>query len=185
MIKINHLLLTLPLLFATSNISAEMYKWVDKEGNISYSDIPPFKGAQELEAPPLNSIPTPVLNKNKPQTDAVQEEEKAEKPTQYSYLKITSPEHDATIRNNQGTFSISFTNKPALDVKQGHYFSVSMDGKTVQNKLQSASAHFSNIDRGSHKIGVKIHDKQGKVLRKSKGITIHLHRFSASRKQVR
>ena len=163
---------------------AEMYKWVDKDGNISYADQPPFKGAQKLDAPDLTTVAAPeVPEKTAASTDT--EESKRKKTTSYTYLKIISPEHDATIRNNEGNFSISMTIKPALDTKHGHYFSVLMDGKTVQDKIYVSSASLTNIDRGTHNISVAVKNENGKILRKSKGITVHLHRQSALRKQPR
>ncbi|RDH82811.1 MAG: hypothetical protein DIZ80_11090 [endosymbiont of Galathealinum brachiosum] len=180
------ILLITPVLltFNTSNTLAEMYKWVDQEGNISYSDQPPFKGAETLDTPALTTMPstsTPENNSTAPQV----EDDAKEEVTKYSYLKITSPENDGTIRNNEGNFSISITVKPPLNTSQGHYFSVSMDGNTVHNKLTTSSTSMKNIDRGTHKLSVSVKNKKGKTLRKSKVTTIHLHRQSAIRKQPR
>jgi len=175
--------LVLFLTFTTSAV-AEMYKWVDKDGNISYADQPPFKGAEKLDAPDLTTVAAPeVPEKKATQTETA--ESKRKKSTSYTYLKITNPEHDATIRNNEGNFSISMTIKPALDTKHGHYFSVLMDGKTVQDKVYVSSASLTGIDRGTHKISVAVKNENGKILRKSKSITVHLHRQSALRKQPR
>ena len=157
-----------------------MYKWVDQEGNISYSDQPPFKGAETLEAPALTTTPTIPVTENK---SATASKETKEEVTKYSYLKITSPENQGTIRNNEGNFTISITVKPPLNVKQGHYFSVSLDGSMIHDKLTSSSASMSNIDRGTHKLSVTIKNKSGKILRKSKITTIHLHRQIAIKKQ--
>ena len=168
----------------TTSAFAEMYKWVDKDGNISYADQPPFKGAQKLDAPDLTTVAAPEVP-DKASDSANAKEPNKKKSTSYTYLKITNPEHDATIRNNEGNFSISMTIKPALDTKNGHYFSVLMDGKTVQDKIYVTSASLSNIDRGTHKISVAVKNENGTVLRRSKSINVHLHRQSALRKQPR
>jgi len=170
------------LLLNSSAVFSEMYKWVDQEGNISYSDTPPYKGAESLDAPAITTMPATAVAKKKPAKANQPEEEKT---TKYSYLRITSPENDATIQNNEGNFSISITVKPSLDTKNGHYFSLSMDGKVVQDKLSGNSANMSNIDRGSHKISVSIKDKNGKTLRKSKAVTVHLHRRSILNRPAR
>jgi len=172
------------ILFNTTATHAEMYKWVDKDGNISYSDQPPFKGAEKLDAPALTSVPATDIPEKKPEPIPESEEDK-NKTTKYTYLRITSPEHDATIRDNDGNFSISFSIQPSLNTKQGHYFSVHMDGKTMQDKLSSLSADMTNIDRGSHSLSVTVKDKNGKTIRKSKPITVHVHRQSILKKQPR
>jgi len=169
----------------TSPAVAEMYKWVDKDGNISYSDQPPFKGAQKLDAPAISTVPAADVPDKPTAPSAEADKSKDNKTTSYTYLKITAPVDDATIRNNEGNFSVSITIKPALDTKHGHYFSVLMDGKTVQDKLYVSSASLNNIDRGTHKISVAVKNDKGKVLRKSKSITVHLHRQSAIKKQPR
>ncbi|VAW60224.1 hypothetical protein MNBD_GAMMA08-1321 [hydrothermal vent metagenome] len=164
----------LSLLVISFSTFAGMYKWVDEDGNISYSDQPPFKGAEKLDAPALTSVP-PTKAPKKAQQSAQKIDKNV---TKYTYLKITSPESEATIRDNGGNFSLSFAVKPKLNTKQGHYFTLNMDGKMVQDKFISTSASLNNIDRGTHKISVAVNDKSGKVLRKSKPITVYLHRQS-------
>jgi len=183
--NINKIIITLLLCSGfTASAFAEMYKWVDKDGNISYADQPPFKGAQQLDAPDLTTVAAPDVPE-KTAASADKKESNKKKSTSYTYLKITNPENDATIRNNEGNFSISITIKPALDTKHGHYFSVLLDGKTVQDKIYVTSASLTNIDRGTHNISVAVKDKKGKTIRKSKNVTVHLHRQSALRKQPR
>lgn len=184
----NIIKLTLTLLLCsifTSSAVAEMYKWVDQDGNISYSDQPPFKGAQKLDAPALTTVPPANVPEKKPEPSAADNKAKDKKTPSYTYLKITAPEDDATIRNNEGNFSLSITIKPALNTKLGHYLSVLMDGKTVQDKIYVNSASLNNIDRGTHRISVAVKNDKGKILHKSKGITVHLHRQSVIRKQPR
>ncbi|HED34757.1 MAG TPA: DUF4124 domain-containing protein [Gammaproteobacteria bacterium] len=175
------LLLTLILVSTCTTAFAEMYKWIDEDGNISYSDQPPYKGAETLDAPQISTTPAVKV----PPKAATREEEEAEKnETKYSYFKITSPENDATIRDNNGNFSISMNSKPALDTAAGHYISILIDGKAVK-KQSSTTASFSNIDRGTHKISAQIKNKNNKVVRSAATITLHLHRQVAVRKQAR
>jgi len=158
-----------------------MYKWVDKEGNISYSDQPPYKGAEQLDTPALSTMPaTAAAKKSAPAAD-----EEAEEQTSYTDLKITSPQDDMTVRNNSGNFSIAISIKPALNTSQKHYLSLSMDGKVIKDKLSSTSVSLTNIDRGTHKLSVSVKNKEGKSLRKSKSITVHMHRQIVARKQAR
>jgi len=180
------LALYLCVVFSSSTVFAQMYtqmyKWVDKDGNISYSDQPPHKGAAQLDAPALTTMqPTPPKKSKAP--DASDKEDEA--PTVYSYLKITSPQDDMTIRDNSGNFSISIGIKPALNTDQGHSLSLSLDGKVIKSKLTSTSISLTNIDRGTHKFSVSIKDKAGKTLHKSKSTTIHMYRQIVKQKQAK
>ena len=165
------LILTLLLPFSAHS---QMYKWVDEDGNVSYSDQPPFKGANTLAPPDLNTTPKVDIPKEKPKSilDSKPNE------TSYSFFKITAPENDATIRSNAGNFSASLGLKPALNTSQGHYISVFLDNKLVQDKLTSQSISFSNIDRGTHQIKAEIRNRAGKTISNSNTITVHMHRKS-------
>ncbi len=166
-----------------TTVFAEMYKWIDEDGNISYSDQPPYKGAQTLTPPTISTTPA-VKTPPKTASQKEKENEENKNATKYSYFKITSPENDATIRDNNGNFSISMNSKPALDTAAGHYISILIDGKAVK-KQSSTSASFSNIDRGTHKISAQIKNRNNTVVRSANTITIHLHRQVVPRKQAR
>jgi uncharacterized protein DUF4124 len=162
------------MIFTSTSVMAQMYKWVDAEGNISYSDQPPYKGAEKLDVPELTTIAPTRIPEKKETPDKDKEEEEAVK--SYSFLKITSPENNATILDDAGTLSIGIAIKPALSSTDGHYLSVSLDGKIVQDKLAGTTASLTNIDRGTHNISVSVKNKAGKVMRQSKPITVHLRR---------
>jgi len=183
--KLKLFTLLLFMLLNSTATQAEMYKWVDQDGNISYSDHPPYKGAKKLEAPALSSVPATDIPEKKPETVAETNGEDEKKITKYAYLRITSPENDATIRDNNGNFSISISIKPSLNTKAGDYFSVLMDGKVMHDKLSSTSVSMTNIDRGSHTVSVTVNSKDGKPIRKSSPVTVHVHRQSILRKQPR
>jgi len=161
-------------LILSTSVHGEMYKWVDEDGNTNYSDVQPFKNADTHVSPEINT--TPAVKAPKPQ--AAEEDPVSTQQTVYQFFKIASPEHNATIRDNQGNFSIGLEIQPALNTRQGHYISVLLDNKVIHNKLTSLSAQFSNIDRGTHQISASIKNKRGKTLLSTDSISIHLHRKS-------
>lgn len=173
MIKIKHLLVFFILILTSTATFAELYKWVDKEGNISYSDQPPVKGAKQFDAPKLSSVPATKIPQKKPEIFS-----KEAPSTRYTSLAIISPKNDATIRNNEGKVSISFKATPPLNTEQGHYFTLMLDDKIKKKNFSGGSTSLSYIDRGSHTIGLIIKDKNNKTLYKSKTITFHLFRNS-------
>jgi len=162
----------------SSSAFAEMYKWLDENGNINYSDVKPHQGVKPLEAPALTSIPPTKVPKKKPKNAQKSPFDANSKPTKYTSLKISSPANEATIRDNNGNIKVSIAITPALNVKQGHYLKVSIDGVMLPKKLSTSSVNFKDIDRGTHVIRALVKNKKGKVLRKSKAVTVYLHRFS-------
>jgi hypothetical protein len=45
-----HLFTAVAIMLATATVAAQVYKWVDKDGNVQYSDAPPPPGATKVEA---------------------------------------------------------------------------------------------------------------------------------------
>jgi len=152
--------------------AAEMYKWVDEKGNITYSDTPPEEDAEALEPPMLNAMPS-VKSSPRP---APQDKEETEEQTRYSSLQIIEPTQDATLRSNSGNISITLNLTPALNIKQGHYLSIMLNGNIVSDKLVSPTTSLSNIDRGTHILSASVKNRKGKALITSGPVTVHLHR---------
>lgn len=168
LLLLGSLLLTGPL------AQAEMYKWVDEEGNVSYSDQPQHKDARKLDSLGDNTIPaTRVPPKAQPALPAPDEPE-----TRYSSLQITSPEDDQAIRSNPGNITVSLTIEPALNVAQGHSISLLLDHQLVSENITTDQAMLQNIDRGTHQLSAVIKNQQGRTLKQSNSITFHLHRHS-------
>lgn len=77
--KINDIVF-LALFSVSFTAQSELYKYVDKSGNVTYSNVP-LKDAQKLELPPLTVVPrtnleletkTPELSANGKHRDAIE-----------------------------------------------------------------------------------------------------------------
>jgi glutaredoxin len=64
------LLFVIFLLSASSAVSAEIYKWKDKDGNVVFSDTPPPSGVEEVEIKKFKeeSIESPKTKRDTPRT---------------------------------------------------------------------------------------------------------------------
>ena len=153
--KIYVLLIPTFVLIFSSNVIAEMYKSVDEQGNITYSDTPPEEDAEALEPPMLNTMPTV---KPRPKPEAPDEEITEE--TKYTSLSVITPQNDSTLRSNSGNISVSVSINPALNIQQGHYMSVQVNGNTVKTKINSASTQLTNINRGTLSITASVKNKK-------------------------
>ncbi len=141
------------LLFFICSLSAEtVYKTVDENGKIIFTDKP-SEEAEQIKIKELdNSINNPNPGKYKPSTQKQEEEDK------YKSLVVSSPENGAGIRSNNGNVSISVSLEPGLN--PGHKIVVSMDGKEVGS---GSSVSLQNVDRGTHSISARVVDSDGKT----------------------
>lgn len=81
------------ILLATATVAAQVYKWVDKDGKVQYSDMPPPAGATTMSSQRLTSSassapvaaddkaaqkkpPDPVKDYDKRRTDAAEKQKK-------------------------------------------------------------------------------------------------------------
>jgi Domain of unknown function (DUF4124) len=52
--------MALAILLATATVTAQVYKWIDKDGRVQYTDTPPPASATKTEAKKLAAPPSPT-----------------------------------------------------------------------------------------------------------------------------
>ena len=149
---------------------AAIYKIVDEEGNVHYSDQP-APGAKKVDLPPP-SVYTPPKLTSPARSEAGQEEPRAA----YDSLRILSPKNDEAVRSNNGDLSVSLAVKPRLKRRQGHRLVLLLDGKPVE--VKGTTHQFKNLDRGTHTLSARVEDRSGSSLIESDPVTFHLLRTS-------
>ena len=158
------------LLVLGLNVSAfaAIYKWIDKDGKVHYSDTP-RDGAQIVKPKPNteNSIRFSV--------PVVSEPEQQELATPLSSVQISSPIDQQTIRNNNGDFTVSAFVTPISTRLQ---YVLLLDGKAVSQPQKHGVFSLKNIDRGEHKLQVILVNGNKSPVIKSNEITVYVHRFS-------
>ncbi|QSX33899.1 DUF4124 domain-containing protein [Shewanella avicenniae] len=158
------------LALITISAQAAIYKWVDKDGKVHFSDQPhPNAEIVELNEKTQNSVALPPAKPLNLGNTSVKTEQEA---TQYQ-VQITSPEHDATIRSNPGEMVVSVAVSPNL--ASGHYLQVYIDGVATTEAQASPVFQLHGIERGQHQIEAKVIQQNGKVLASSSAITIYMH----------
>ena len=166
--KIRSLLL-INLVLVTYVTAETVYKTVDEEGNIYFSDTP-AEGAEVIEIKEAQTI-------NIPETKSFDYTPSKEKQTdvQYTKIVITNPENDSTIQNNEGNVSIKVKIEPALYEKDLIVFF--MDGKQVSTG-KTLQFSLTNVDRGSHTIDVAVKNEENKLLRRSGKVVFYVRRIA-------
>jgi hypothetical protein len=158
---------------------AEIYKTVDEQGNVVFTDIPPREDDENAEQIIIENPNSFAVEEAIPNADAwivePEEGEGEEPPFRYLALEIVSPADDEPIRENAGNITVITNLNPRL--QRGHVARLLMDGDVVQEGPQ-ASFSLANVDRGTHTISVEIVNESGEVLIRSGESTFHLLRFA-------
>ena len=166
-------LLTALLLF-TFTSHAGLYKGLDEAGNVVYSDTP-FENAEKITPPPITVIDAPKVI---PKQKVAEEEKQAE--TKYTKFSIIAPKNDQNIWNEPALI-VSLKLNPPLATKEGHNIWLMMDGKALVKKSQSLSLPIGRADRGSHTLQAQVRNKKGKIIKRTKSITVHIKNTVISR----
>ncbi|WP_455212214.1 DUF4124 domain-containing protein [Kaarinaea lacus] len=172
--NISLLLAIITLAVNASLLSAQVYKQVDEEGNVTYSDAPQKKGDQPISLPEPTTIK--ITPAPKSSTSEGSNKPKQSKTVKYDSVEIVTPANDEAIRSNSGDITIQISSSPALH--KNHLYAVLVDGSKVQ-ETAAASVTLTNLDRGSHTILIQVQDEQEQTLASSSPITFHLLRASA------
>ena len=159
-------ILLITALFVPSVQSQTIYKVVKEDGTVLYTDVPQ-DGAEtlEFEANTKNVADSPDIK-------ATQKTQSRDTQPDYK-VSITSPEPEATIRNNNGQFSITAATTPAF---RGRY-RLTFDGQPTRIN-SSGKFNLTGIDRGAHTYHIDIIDNKGKTLASSPQQTLYLHQAS-------
>jgi len=170
-----HVVFAAVTLVWASGLSAAVYKSVDAQGNVVYTDEP-SGDAKPLKLPPLSTIPAPSY-KSSVQSAAELEQSAV---VNYQQISIVSPTQDATLRDNTGAVPVNVVLEPELNSAAGHRFRYYLDGQAQGKPTESGQISFENLDRGVHAVEVAVVDSAGQELIRSSSVQFHLHRQSVN-----
>jgi len=170
-----HKTIFIALLLAPLCVMAAIYKSIDSEGDVVFTDKP-SPGAQEIPEPSPNTIKLPKgLPADEQKPDTV-------KNTVYTSLRITSPGANETIHSSPGLLSISLALTPGLNLKAGDGLNIMVDGYVLIKNSSQLNARIPDINRGSHRLQALVTSKQGVTLIKSNEVQFFMRRESQAGK---
>ena len=168
--------LLLALLFLGQPVLAEVYTYIDDEGNRVFTDRPKAGNAKRLELVPSNAMDRPAPIQPPPLYPKPIPREQG-----YQVLRILVPEPDATIRDGEGNLIVSAMSEPGL--RANHSYRLLLDGNPVGEPGRSPVFPLENLDRGTHQLAVEIIDAQGRMVERTPSQPVHIVRMSLSQKR--
>ena len=159
--------IALVLLLAVAPAAAEeVYKWVDKDGVVHYTDKPPSQNAKPAALPPLQTYPGNKL----PDVGKLASPAPAAPPAKLD-VQIMTPAPDETIRGAEAMVSIAVVVSPGLSGGQRLVYRV--DGQPL-GAPTAATSQSVRLERGSHSLTVAVVDESGQELARSPSVTVHM-----------
>jgi len=167
MSKIAHcLLLALAALVAAGSCLAQtMYRWVDAQGVVHYSDQPQ-PGAQAIPVPSAQTYRAP------PAAPAA--------PAVYESCAITQPAADANLFAPEAV-NISVQVVPSL--RPGDRFNVTFDGSALPSSPGAMNFELPAPERGEHTINATVTSPEGQTLCSAPAVSFSVQRPSLNSPQ--
>lgn len=155
------------LLFISITSLAQIYMKTDKNGNVTYSDMP------MPDAQTINIEVSPPENGAKPTLQPLEKTAAITSKKPYTTFRIVSPQNNESIQN-QPSLKVEIKLEPAL--QQGDKIQIYVDGKKTGLLSDTTSIDAGLIDRGTHELYAELVDAQERNFMQSNVITINFHR---------
>lgn len=162
------------LVLLTTTAQAEVYKSVNADGEVIYSDVP-SRGAQPVHVPELPTytpVPLPVAQPPAAVVQPVVEDS-------YSSFSLTRPHNNETIHpsdDGPGVVNVFVKLEPELMIQDGHRIQYFLDDKPQGKPLARMSTSYPNVDRGTHSVSAAVLDDSGEIIIKTTPVTIYIRR---------
>jgi hypothetical protein len=173
-------------LVASGPLGAQVYKVVDEDGNVTYTDQPPPDGSAPMVLPEITIIETDYPSESEVAEDATaaaaadeQSGEEVERSPRelrqmFSDFRILSPGQDETFWGTANTVVVSWAaNAP---YEPGMRVSVVVDGDS-QEAAPSGNLPVT-LDRGEHQVYAVLHDQRGRRIVTTPTVTFHVQQGS-------
>jgi hypothetical protein len=152
-------------LIPTVLVAAEVYRWVDDDGTVHYSDRPQ-EGAETVIIQEAQTFSTPAAKttRNASSVPTGEAEAADEEPAaSYSSFEITSPRQEEVFWNIGGQLNVSLRATPRI--RSGHTIFLVMDGREVQQLPRGRmQASLTDVFRGTHQLHAEVRDTGGKTI---------------------
>lgn len=156
--------------------AGEIYRHVDEQGNVTYTDEPPEKDSKPVDLKPLPEVSIPASERSSRDRESQQEDaDNVQEQALYKRVEIIEPGHDTAFWRGGGQVTIRARAEPKL--ARGHSYQLEFDGER-RDTNRSGTFSLKNVYRGTHTIVVHILDSTGKVITSSDTTRFTLHRPS-------
>ena len=165
------------LLAMTHTANAEIYRWLNDNGEVVYSDQPNHSQAEKVTVSPASFYQAP-RDWATEDTTTVNEDDSNTIP--YN-VQIMAPVNDESFWANNGNVQVNVAVDPVLNQQRGDKLVLMLDGQVVEELSSQTSIVLTNLPRGTHSLSAYIVAASGERVSEPYQISFHLHRASALR----
>ena len=168
------ILVVLSLALIASPLMAQVYKTVDKDGNVTFTDQPPGDGSKPVELAPISVIEAPTYEKAPEATADVGDKKEiplADVRRSFRDFAIVSPQSEESVWSGDGPISIAWSAGSALH--EGMQVNVYLDGK-MHTATTEQMIPVAGMSRGEHSVYAVLHDSRKRVIATAKPVVFFI-----------
>lgn len=183
-------LVTFLLLSAAHPLMAEVYKTVDENGNVTYTDRSPGDGSRPMELPELSIIERPTYQKTARQAGLENKDAEGEETAvslralrrKYRDFAIISPTNEESIWNAQQAVPVAW--RVSSPLAAGMTVTLIVDGKRQAATTQSVIP-VDGLVRGEHTLTAELKDAKNRTVASAQPVTIFIKQPSVYNNRAR
>lgn len=155
------------LVFVCPAMAQNIYKVIDEDGNVIYTDQPPSSDAEPEDLPMLGQMDA---GRSQPRR-LDRNDSNGEVTAAYPELAIVQPEHEENLWGTGG--SVSVTIDPGKELGVGHQLVLLLDGAEVARGA-AQRIRIDEVVRGQHTLSSMIVDEAGNEVARAPSIIFHM-----------
>lgn len=165
---------------------AQVYKHVDEQGNVTYSDAPPEPGAEPMDLPELSVVEPPpktYLPGREPKPEGA-EDGAADRELSlgdlrrlYRDFRIVSPAPEQSFWGTGNDATVAWAAGQPL--QPGMRVVITVDGERQEPTVQPTLV-LQQMDRGEHTVGAELVDERNRRIASADPVTFYVHQNSVN-----
>lgn len=168
------ILLVALLAMISCPLTAQVYKVVDEDGNVTYTDQAPGDGSQPIELRPISVIEAPAYVKpEKPDEESIEDGEGKEMSLRYlrknyADFAIVAPRQEESVWQPDGGVTAAWNARYQL--QPGMQVTISVDGQP-QTTTSEQIVSLGGLDRGEHTVSAELKDAKNRSIASAGPVT--------------
>ena len=175
--RLTKILAGLTLLSASSLYASGVYRVIDENGEVTFTDSPPANVKAETVDLPATNIASPSIPPKKEGKDG---DENTDEEVAYTSARLIQPKNKATIPPGQLEVTVQIELKPSL--QSGHLVQLYIDGQKQGSPSASKTFTVTSLNRGQHRVYAKIIGADKKSRTTTQTVTFHVKQHSSNNK---
>ena len=154
------------LLLCSALLAQPIYKVVDEDGNVTFTDQKPDPGAEPIELPEVN-----VIGADSEEVEDLVAASADDDASEAFEIEISEPAHGSLIANEEGRIDLTITSN--LDIPQAAELVVYINDRP-QPAVQSSEISFTDLVPDEYRLRAELQTPSGRVLATTEEITTRL-----------